>query len=295
MGINIGETMSDDVITINLHRPNEISTRGQLPAAMRSDTVAAHYYNTMYLSGLGDNCDEIWKYHIISGWVKCASLVQGRHRHSAAFIGEVLYICGGSSNYLEHVLDSVEAYNEVTDTCNKVGKLVHCVKDSGNCAPFRNSIYIFGGKDIHDKDVSHVQVYDTKQNTCTLLTKPMPRPYFALRAVCWETSVILVGQHTCFVFDFETETWREREQFKTGVRHFGLVLEMENERVFVIGGVDSDTDKAETKPWKLRDDIRYVPLRNILDDKPIEWSIHGKLPQPVLVHTCGEMWMPPKA
>ena len=93
---------------------------------------------------------------------------------------------------------------------------------------------------------------------------------------------ILLGRDTCFIFNFETETWQERKQFKTDVIHFGLVLE--NERIFVIGGGIDETDKDGKKTWKCRDDVRYVPLQNILDDKPIEWKIHATLPQPSLIH-----------
>ena len=234
VGIDDGPTITKDVIKINLHRPNEISTQEQIPTTMANEAVAAVYCNTMYVTGIGVNEDEIWKYNMASGWMKCASLVQGRRRHSAAFIDEVLYICGGFVDSDESVLDSVEAYNAVTDKCTTVGKLVHCVQSSGNCVPFKSSLYIFGGSDKDNKAFNHVQVYNTKENTCSVLSKPMPRPYILMRAVLWDTSVILLGRDTCFIFNFETETWQERKQFKTDVIHFGLVLE--NERIFVIGG-----------------------------------------------------------
>ena len=117
----------------------------------------------------------------------------------------------------------------------------------------------------------------------------MPHPNFLMRAVLWERFAILVGQNSCFIFDLEAETWQEREQFKTGVRHFGLVLQ--NERVFVIGGGDSNMDNDGKKNWKLRDNVRYVPLQNILQDKAVDWKIHGKLPKPSLVQAYGEIRM----
>ena len=281
-----------DVIKINLNRPNEISTQAQIPVSKWAEIVANVYCNTMYVAALGNMADEIWKYNVSSGWSKCASLVQSRLKYSAAFIDEVLYICGGVLVPSKRcVLDSVEAFNAVTDECNTVGKLVRCVESSDNCVPYRSSLYIFGGKDEHEKGLTDVQVYNTKQNTCTVLTKPMPRPSFAMRAVLLERSVILVGENTCLLFNFETETWQEREQFKTGVRHFGLVLH--DKRVFVIGGGEEigRNESGSLIIWKCSDDVRYVPLQNILDDKPIEWKIHGKLPKPSLVHTFGEMWM----
>ena len=124
-------------------------------------------------------------------------------------------------------------------------------------------------------------MYNTKQNTCTLLTKPMPRPSSWTHAALWETSAILIGENTCFIFDFETETLQEREQFKAGVVQFGLVLH--DCKVFVIGGADKDLNA--------RDDVRCVPLENILNDKATKWKIHGRLPKPCLVDAYGEMWM----
>ena len=110
----------------------------------------------------------------------------------------------------------------------------------------------------------------------------MPLPYYLIRVILWETSAILIENNTCFIFNIETETWQERPQFKSDVVHFGLVLE--NGRLFVIGGGLCEKDKDGKGVWRCRDDVRYVPLQNIIDDKPIEWKIHGKLPKPCLVH-----------
>ena len=282
VGIDEGATITEDVFKLNLQQPNEITAQEKIPTTMKIEAVAVVYDNTMYVSGIGAECNEIWKYNQTSGWLKCASLVKGRRRHMAAFIDEVMYICGGFVEFGEPLLDSVEAFQALSNECTAVGKLVHSVKLSGNCVPIRSSLYIFGGLGSYDYEVSHVQVYNTIENTCTLLSKPMPHPYCLMRAFIWETSVILVGRYACFIFDIETETWQEREQFKSDVDHFGLVLE--NERVFVIGG-----GVWETIDWRCSDDVRYVPLQNIIDDEPIAWKIHGKLPKPSLVHACANM------
>ena len=69
--------------------------------------------------------------------------------------------------------------------------------------------------------------------------------------------------------------------------HFGLVLE--NGRLYVIGGGDYETDEDDEKIWTNRDDVRYVPILNILDDKPIGWKVHGKLPKPSVVFAYASM------
>ena len=287
MGISDGATISNDVIKINLHWPNEISRQEEMPGRMQIEAVATVYCNTMYVSGLGYNTDAIWRYNVASGWKKCASLVQGRRRHSAVFIDEVLYICGGFVDSNQSVLDSVEAFNAITNKCQAVGKLAHCVQNSGNCVPFSGSLYIFGGADKDNMALNYVQMFNTKENTCCVLSRPMPRLNECMQAALWKTSVILLGHDTCLIFNLETETWQEREQFKPDVLFFGSVVE--NERVFVIGGGIYEKDKDGTSSWKCRDDVRYVPLQNIIDDKPIEWKIHGKLPKPSLVFSVANM------
>src|SRR6218665_150298 len=269
---------SVDIVKINLHQPNDITTLERIPTTVRTETeaVVAVYNNTMYFAGFGANYNEIWKYNQTSGWLKCASLVQGRLSHSAAFIDEVLFICGGFAYSSNLVVDSVEAFNAVTNKCTAVGKLVHAVYSTGNCVPYKSSLCIFGGADKDNSNVSYVQVYNTKENTCTLVLRSMPRPHGLMRGILWETSVILLGHNNCFIFNIETETWQEREQFKTDYPYFGLVLE--NKRLFVIGGHDVS--------------LRYVPPQNIIDNKLIAWKSHGILPKPYPVYACAIMRFP---
>src|SRR6218665_210323 len=143
VGYNEAETITKDVVKINLHQPYEIKTLEDIPTKMAPEAIAAVFNNTMYVAGIGDNYSDIWKFNPTSGWLKCAPLVQGRRGHSVAFIDEVLYICGGSVASTELVLDSVEAYNAIRNQCTTVGKLAHSVHQSGNCVSFKNSLFIF--------------------------------------------------------------------------------------------------------------------------------------------------------
>ena len=90
VGLNDGTTITEDILKINLNHPNEITTQEQIPTKMASEAIAAVYDNTMYVAGVGDKYDEIWKYGLFSGWVQCAPLIQGRRRHCGEFIGEVM-------------------------------------------------------------------------------------------------------------------------------------------------------------------------------------------------------------
>src|SRR6218665_994731 len=108
----------------------------------------------------------------------------------------------------------------------------------------------------------------------------MPRPHRLMRGILWETSVILLGEGTCFLFNIETETWQKRKQFKIDTTFFGLVLE--NKRLFVIGGGGSLKESY-------RHDVRYVPLQKIIDNKVIAWKSHGKLPEDSIAGSCAIM------
>jgi len=167
------------------------------------------------------------------------------------------------------------------------GKLVNCVQDSGNCVPFRSSLYIFGGAKEYGNVLDCVQLYDTRYNTCTILSKPMPSSQAFMQAVRlpWQRSVILLGCNTCFIFNFETETWQERREFKTDVYCYGLALQ--NDRIFVIGGGIYIPNNARKRSLKCRDDVRYVPLQNVIDDKPVEWKSYAKLGRESLVWVYG--------
>lgn len=187
----------------------------------------------------------------------------------------------------ERVLDSVEAYSEVDNRCTTVGKLVHCIQSSGNCVPFKSLLYIFGGRDRHNKALNDVQVYDTKQNICTLLSKPISHSIGMMQAVLWKTSVILLGWDICFIFDLETKSWQVREQIKTDVTYFGLALE--NGRIFVIGGGMAEIDETGAPKWICRDDVRYVLLQDVIDDKPVEWKSYAKLAKAALIQTYGKI------
>ena len=167
------------------------------------------------------------------------------------------------------MLSSVEAYNTQTNKWSAAGQLTHAVFAAA-CVSYNNSIYMFGGLDATSKAVAHVQVYDAAQHKCTLLHNAMPRAYSRMRAVVWETYAILLGRETCFIYNFETETWRERASFKTDVVNFGLVFD--NQTLYIAGGVPHT------------EEVRSVSVRDVIEDKQgALWTHHATLPQRALV------------
>lgn len=292
VGINDGDaTISKDCIRINVgHHPCEVSNLPDIPSTMEKEAAAATHDNTMYVTGLGIDNADIWKYSLPSGWSKCASIRRGRRRHSVAFVEEVLYICGGYADAEQRVLDSVEAFNVVTNECTTVGKLIQPVQASSNGLALGRSIYIFGGKDKDSNAVIHGQVYNTEQNTCTLLSKPMPCGYHLMRAALWDDYIILVGGCASFLFNLETQTWHERERFKTDVVQFGLILQ--NGRIFVIGGGVGKANENGKVMWNCRDDVRCMPVTSFICNKPAEWKTCGQLPKPSLIQAYAKLKFP---
>ena len=112
-----------------------------------------------------------------------------------------------------------------------------------------------------------MQVYDAAQHKCTLLHNAMLRAYSEMRAVVWETYAILLGLGTCFIYNFETETWQERASFKTDAHYFGLVVD--NQTLYIAGGYPHTAE------------VRSVSVRYVIEDKRgARWTHHATLPQP---------------
>lgn len=274
-GFQLGPVTTSDVLKISLHRANTVAHLDDIPTVtdMRSEAAAAVDIDVFYITGVGSNMKEVWKYNLCFYWHPCGSLNQGRRRHGATCVDGVLYVYGGSSHPEETVLDSVEIYNVALDACAIVGRLVTSVYNFASVA-YGRRIYVFGGVDEHSGDVDHVQMYDTVLNVCTLLSKPMPRPERFMRAALWEKSVFLLGHDTAFIFDLKTELWRERQQFKTGVDVFGLVVG--NDHIFIVGGRSRFVNNYGI-PGR-RKDVRCIPVRNFFNDTPVKWKFHAKLP-----------------
>lgn len=284
----------DDVSSINLRSPNPIWCANKIPATLlcKSTPVAAvcGREKVLYVTGIGKRQDQIWR-RDRSVWSRCGLIDQGRSRHCAAFVGEILYVFGGVDFFDDRrTLKSVEAYSSTTDECTKVGRLERAVQSAASVV-YENSIYIFGGLVKSDTKVDYVQVYNTIDKKCRLLARPTPRPCSHMRAVLWQKFAILLGSDTCFVFDFETEIWQERSRFKSGVRCFGLVIDIE--RLFVVGGEDQETVGVAGKTdSKCTDKIKFVPVMNIIHDEPIEWKLHARLFRPSQIHAYGLVQMP---
>lgn len=272
---------------INLHgRRGIVSAVQNATATVKPYHAAAVYDNTMFITGVGETINEIWKYNFASGWNKCASLVEGRSHHCAVFLGETLYICGGSNG--EIVMDSIESYKVLTEKSTMVGQLRYGC-EAASCIAYKDSIFVFGGLNKDKQDLDCVQEYSPIERICTLLSTPMPRPETFMRAVLWESHAILQNSSNCFIFDVEEKTWQERNQFKADVALFQIVLV--NERIFVIGGEIKENDEHGTSGynWKPVDDIKYTRASSILNNEAAKWNTGHHLPRAIGVFASAKL------
>jgi len=292
MTVKVGYTLSSH--KINLHsKSDKVSPIEKVPTTVQTFPAAAVYNNTMFLAGIGENLNEIWKFNFSSGWIRCGSLVQGRQCHCAEFIDETLYICGGSKSkeLSGSVINNVEAYNAVTEKSTEVGQLkTGC--DCSDCVAYKGSIYVFGGIDNDWNRLDCVQVVNPVEKTCTLLSAPIPRPIANMRALLWSDYTILFGRDACFVLDLENKIWHERKQFKTDseATRFGAVLE--NERIFIIDGLPFSGSTAvfggASKRWQNKD-IKYIRASSIFHNEAPKWRPCGQLTQPFKVYAVPKM------
>jgi len=291
VGMNTGSKITSDVHHVSLQNKDRVTSVTAIPTAMDKELAAAVSGNQLYVTGAGSENNETWKWESAFGWMQCTNMMKGRRRHSATFVNNTsMYVLGGFVYNGEVTLDSIEQYNTVTNKWTKVGQLIHAA-DSAACVVYKTSIYVFGGSGENDVDLDSVQMFDTSTKLCTELTQHLPRPERLLRAVMWDKSVILINNVTCLIFDLEKQTFQQRKQFAAGIAHFGLVLE--NQRIFIIGGGDCQTDSAGEQTWTCSDEVKSVAVMDIINNQPTpNWIHHATLPKPALVQAYASLSLP---
>jgi len=288
VGLDTGPEISSDVLCVSLQRQDQVTNAHAIPSNMKLELVACVSGKELYITGVGSNKNETWKWESAFGWTKCSDINQGRRRHSTTFVNNTsMYVLGGFIDKGEVTLDSIEQYNTVTNKWTTVGQLTHAT-DSAACAVYKTSIYVFGGRGQNNVDLDRVQVFDTATKLCSELTQRLPRPESLLRAVMWDKSVVLINDRTCLIFDLELQTFQRRDQFAAGIIQFGLVLE--NQRIFIIGGGNGKTDSDGKTTWTCSDEVKTVAVMDIINNQTCaNWLHHANLPEPALVHAFASM------
>ena len=293
MGVDTGPTITSDVLRLSLQTKDQVTNMQAIPTSMVAGSAACVSGSQLYVTGVGKSIREAWKWESVVGWTRCADTNDIRNGHCATFVNITsMYVLGGfvDTDTEMKTLDSIEQYNTVTNKWTKVGQLTHAVWAAA-CAVYKTSIYVFGGNIQNDMDRDCVQVFDTATKVCTELTQRLPRPEALLRAVMWDKSVLLLNNRKCLIFDLEQKTFQPRHQFSAGIVHFCLVFE--NQRIFVIGGVNHQTDSAGNSTWTSSDEVKSVAVMDIINNQSTpNWIHHAKLPTPCLVQAFASMTLP---
>jgi N-acetylneuraminic acid mutarotase len=279
VGLDGDKRVHQQICHISLDRMNVVKTIDATPTVINVASAACVIDDTFYAVGIGLAGNELWKWIGATAakdsdkWIRCEDMPSERYGHCAVTVDSTLYVLGGWVWADKSVFTSVLSYSTQTQKWSTAGQLVCAVYLVASVA-YKDSIYVFAGLDKDNKQAAHVQNYNITQQTCTLLSSAMPRAYCHMRAVLWQTSAVLLGHNTCFIYNFETQSWQERMQFKTNVICFGLVLD--NQSLYVVGGI-------------LTDEIKTVSVLDIMEDKPSAWKHHAKLPKAVDVYSYGLM------
>lgn len=292
VGLNDGSRVTSDVYRVSLSKKDLVTDMQPIPTALKPETVACVSGRELYVTGAGAEKVETWKWQAMGGWMRCADMLECRRRHCATFVDDntSMYVLGGFGDGGAGTLSGVEQYDAASDRWTKAGQLMHATSGAP-CAVHRALIYVFGGFGHNNVNIDCIQAFDTATNLCTELTRRLPHSERLLRAVSWDRSVILVNNRSCLVFDLDRETFQQRDQFAVGVGHFGLVLE--NQRIYIIGGADSQTDEAGKSTWTCSDAVKSIAVTDIVSNRTApNWIDHAKLPSPCLIQAYALMTLP---
>jgi len=220
VGLIVDITLTTGVYRVSLQRKEVATSIQPIPCSMKIVATACVSGNQLYVTGVGESLDEMWKWESVVGWIRCADMNESRCQHCATFVNNTsMYVLGGFVDKGNVTLDSIEQYNTVTNKWTKVGQLVHAACGAA-CVVYKTSVYVFGGIGQYDDDLDCVQAFDTATKLCTVLAQRLPQPERLLRAVMWDKSVVLINRRTCLIFDLEQQTFQQREQFAADVIFF---------------------------------------------------------------------------
>ena len=250
VGVCDGHKVSPESYRISLHGKTKITDRVNIPTVVKNGMAACSVGSTVYVTGLGAQAKETWRWDSIGGWARCADLIQTRVRHCVTFVDNTsMFVLGGYNNLLNATLSSVDRFDTRNNKWTTVGQLSHGVQLAG-CATYKTSVFVFGGfyRDKSDNKqvaLDLIQEYDTTTRQCTVLTTRLPKALYQLQTVLWDKSVVLLHLDSCLIFNLELKTVQRRNQFAAGVYYFGLVLD--DQSLFVVGGGKSQTDSNGKK------------------------------------------------
>jgi len=131
VGLSDGNTSTYEVYRINLQYLDKVKSLTSIPTKLNGNSAACVLNNNVYITGAGgDTLVEAWTWNVLSGWIRCADMLEGRRSHCAAVVDTTLYVLGGREGSSDTTLSSVEGYNTLTNKWSSAGHLVHAVRSA---------------------------------------------------------------------------------------------------------------------------------------------------------------------
>ena len=228
----------------------------------------------LFLTGMGNNYNEIWRYTILLSWLQYPNLAVPRKFHSSVFVGSFLFSCGGlTGDNFDIVTDSVECYNTGRDVVSKSkrrGRLACPVYQAAGVT-HRNTIYLLFKRRSYNTTpsiVQFVQAYDTAIDQCSVYNCPpclTSLSEFMVPTVCGGL-IIFLGEKDCFLFNTNLEM-KLFAEYKTNVKQFAALVE--DDSIFLFARPHAGCERGTI----LRNRFTGTP-----SDVPTDWETYGTMP-----------------
>jgi N-acetylneuraminic acid mutarotase len=188
-------------------------------------------------------------------WTTKASMPTARAGHGVVSCNGKIYVIGGYNN--SGFLDTVEAYDPISDKWETKAPLPYGIAEFGICA-IGNEIYVIGGcNSLQGEDetiypgnkLNSVLVYDTLSDSWSFKT-PLPTPRISLALGVVDGKIYAIGgselkwNDCCFYFYLALDTnevynpindsWETLSPMITPRHHVGVAVI--NDKIFVCGG-----------------------------------------------------------
>ena len=241
------------------------------------DFACCVYGDSLYITGGKSVASLNLQYNGVNcTWKEKEEMIVPLQKHTMTAQDDHLFIFGGCS--LGNINGQVLAYSLEENSWDIVGELIAPVH-SASSASLGGKIYIFGGvmnnSPPEDAEIADsVQIFDTKTNTCTLMSH-LPNPCRFSRAVCDNKNIFVVTSNGEVIKlkgnKAETEIIAQIPDFNR--YNFGAVLR--DNALFIYGGVLIG-DETRMRKTICSVDVISGRVSSSLS-LPVPYEIHGSV------------------
>ncbi|XP_061169051.1 kelch-like protein 24 [Saccostrea echinata] len=210
-----------------------------LPYDPGVEFATCSYGNAIFVSGGSSKLKGMLCFHSNQNiWTRCQSMLLGRRRHSMEAVGDSVYVLGGFDDANEEEFQTIlaiEKFKLSTGEWEDCGYLSTPVR-SASSAVDREKIFLFGGVTGENFDTKIVQCFDTRRNTCSVISQ-LPVFCRLSSAIGYQRKVIIVCPDGK-ILSFEDGTVEDIGCIPGFERYsFGSVLQ--GDSINIYGGIKS--------------------------------------------------------